>query len=132
MTRLEHQGNEEAAAQNPVTRLLRRALLLLARGVIRAYQLFISPLTPPACRYQPTCSAYALEALEVHGPIKGTWLALKRIARCHPIEWLGGRSGYDPVPAPSLSPASGKHACSCEQPSKSSSPEGSNISSSVR
>lgn len=72
--------------------------MLLARGLVRGYQLFISPLTPPSCRYQPTCSAYAIEALEKHGPFKGTWLALKRIGRCHPVKWLGGSSGYDPVP----------------------------------
>jgi putative membrane protein insertion efficiency factor len=65
---------------------------------IHAYRHFVSPLLPPSCRYQPTCSAYALEALKVHGPVKGLWLALKRIGRCHPISWLGGSSGFDPVP----------------------------------
>lgn len=62
--------------------------------LVRFYQLCISPLTPAACRYTPTCSQYALEALRKYGPIKGGWLALKRILRCHP--W--GGSGYDPVP----------------------------------
>lgn len=81
-------------------KLLRKLLLDLAKGLIRFYQLCLSPLVPPSCRYQPTCSAYALEALQLHGPFRGTWLALKRIARCHPIERLGGRSGYDPVPQP--------------------------------
>ncbi len=66
-------------------------LLLLP---IKGYRLFLSPLLPPSCRYTPTCSAYALEAISKHGPIKGTWLALKRISSCHP--W--GGSGYDPVP----------------------------------
>lgn len=61
---------------------------------IRFYQLFISPLFPPACRFTPTCSAYAIEAIMKHGVIRGTWLTLKRISRCHP--W--GGSGYDPVP----------------------------------
>lgn len=61
---------------------------------IRFYQGAISPLLPPACRYTPTCSQYAVEALTVHGPFKGSWLAVKRICRCHP--W--GGSGYDPVP----------------------------------
>ena len=61
---------------------------------IRFYQLCISPMLPPSCRYTPTCSHYAIEALKKHGPIKGTWLAIKRICRCHP--W--GGSGHDPVP----------------------------------
>ena len=61
---------------------------------VRFYRLFISPLIGSNCRYQPTCSAYALEALEKHGPFKGTWLAAKRIGRCHP--W--GGSGIDNVP----------------------------------
>jgi putative membrane protein insertion efficiency factor len=65
---------------------------------IHAYRLTISPLLPPACRFQPTCSAYALEAIAIHGPLKGSWLTLKRIAHCHPIAALGGRSGFDPVP----------------------------------
>jgi uncharacterized protein len=61
---------------------------------IRFYQRFISPLTPPVCRFTPTCSQYAIEALRKHGPVKGLWLAVKRVLRCHP--W--GGSGYDPVP----------------------------------
>ncbi|MEM8578911.1 MAG: membrane protein insertion efficiency factor YidD [Pseudomonadota bacterium] len=61
---------------------------------IRAYRLIGSPWVGHYCRYQPTCSAYAMEALERHGALKGTWLALRRIGRCHPL----GRSGYDPVP----------------------------------
>ena len=65
---------------------------------IRAYRIAISPLLGQRCRFLPTCSAYALEALETHGPVKGLWLALKRIARCHPIKWLGGSEGFDPVP----------------------------------
>lgn len=68
---------------------------------IRVYRLVLSPLLPPSCRFQPTCSAYALEALQRHGPGRGTWLALRRIGRCHP--W--GGSGYDPVPVPSNSAA---------------------------
>lgn len=65
-------------------------------GVIRFYQTAISPLSPPSCRYTPSCSAYAREAIEVHGAMSGGWLAVKRILRCHP--W--GRHGYDPVPRP--------------------------------
>lgn len=62
--------------------------------IIKFYQLVISPLTPPSCRYTPTCSAYSAEAIKKHGAIKGGWLALKRILSCNP--W--GGSGYDPVP----------------------------------
>jgi putative membrane protein insertion efficiency factor len=69
-----------------------RALLL---GLIRLYQLTLSPWLGTACRYEPTCSKYAAEALERHGIRRGVWLAAKRLGRCHP--W--GRSGYDPVPA---------------------------------
>jgi len=65
---------------------------------IRFYRAFLSPLFPPACRFQPTCSHYAIEAIETHGAFKGLGLALKRLARCHPISWLGGSSGFDPVP----------------------------------
>ena len=61
---------------------------------VRAYRLLWSPWVGHNCRFQPTCSAYALEALARHGALRGGWLALRRIGRCHP--W--GRSGYDPVP----------------------------------
>lgn len=63
-------------------------------GLVRFYQTAISPYTPSACRYSPTCSQYTVEALQKHGIIKGGWLAIKRITSCHP--W--GGSGYDPVP----------------------------------
>jgi putative membrane protein insertion efficiency factor len=66
----------------------------LAVGLIRLYQGTISQVTPPACRYVPSCSNYALEAISKYGLIKGGWLAVKRIARCNP--WSGG--GHDPVP----------------------------------
>ena len=62
--------------------------------VIAFYRTCISPFTPPACRFTPTCSQYAIEAITKHGPFKGTWLAVKRVLRCRP----GGGSGYDPVP----------------------------------
>lgn len=61
---------------------------------VHFYRLCISPMLPASCRFTPTCSAYALEALKKHGPIKGAWLTIKRVCRCHP--W--GGSGYDPVP----------------------------------
>lgn len=61
---------------------------------IRFYQRCISPFTPPSCRFTPTCSEYARLAIVKHGPVKGLWLALRRLLRCHP--W--GGSGYDPVP----------------------------------
>jgi putative membrane protein insertion efficiency factor len=69
-------------------------LAKLATALVRFYQRAISPLFPPSCRYQPTCSQYAIEAIKLHGGLKGSWLALKRIGRCHP--W--GGSGFDPVP----------------------------------
>lgn len=72
------------------SRLVSQALIV----PIRFYQLCISPLTPPSCRFTPTCSAYAIEALRKHGPLRGVYLALRRIVRCRP----GGGSGYDPVP----------------------------------
>lgn len=68
----------------------------IAIAPIRLYQRCLSPLLPPACRYLPTCSAYAAEAIAVHGVVRGGWLAFRRLARCHP--W--GGSGYDPVPPP--------------------------------
>lgn len=62
--------------------------------LIRLYQRYISPLTPPTCRFQPTCSNYAVEAISEYGVIKGTWLGTKRILKCHPFH----PGGYDPVP----------------------------------
>lgn len=75
-------------------KLLKKIFLMLLILPIRFYQLAISPHFPPACRYTPTCSQYAIEAIRKHGPLKGLWLGVKRICRCHP--W--GGSGYDPVP----------------------------------
>ena len=65
------------------------------RALIRAYQLLVGPLLPPSCRYYPTCSHYAAEAVAVHGPWRGSVMAVRRLLRCHP--W--GGSGYDPVPS---------------------------------
>jgi hypothetical protein len=75
----------------------RMVCLLLSKimlALLWFYRHCISPLTPAACRYTPTCSQYAVEAIKKYGPFKGGWLALKRILRCNP--W--GGSGYDPVP----------------------------------
>ena len=73
-------------------------LAALLSAPIRAYRALISPLLPHVCRFTPSCSVYALEALKLHGPVKGLWLAVRRLSRCHPITWLGGSSGFDPVP----------------------------------
>ena len=75
--------------------LHRRGEALVRLG-IRAYQLTVSPVLGPRCRYFPSCSDYALEAVEAHGVLRGGWLALRRVLRCHPL----GGSGLDPVPAP--------------------------------
>ncbi len=76
----------------------RQALTSIVTAPILIYRRFVSPMLPPACRFHPSCSAYALEALHTHGPIKGLWLAVRRLARCHPVTILGGGSGFDPVP----------------------------------
>ena len=70
---------------------MKLTLLLLIKG----YRQLVSPLLPPACRFEPTCSRYALDAIDRFGPLQGTWLATKRICRCHPLH----PGGYDPVPA---------------------------------
>lgn len=81
-----------------------RWLVLIVSLPIWIYRYGISPILPPSCRFEPTCSAYALEALETHGPIRGVWLAVRRILRCHP--WSEG--GYDPVPTGRDGKCSGK------------------------
>ncbi len=77
-----------------IMKIVRKIAIFPFIVLIRFYQVCISPLKPPTCRFTPTCSAYALEALRKHGLFKGSWLAVRRILRCHP--W--GGSGYDPVP----------------------------------
>ena len=62
-------------------------------SLIRLYQLIISPMLPPSCRFTPTCSQYAIDAIEIHGFLRGTYLACRRVLRCHPLN----RGGYDPV-----------------------------------
>lgn len=74
--------------------ILNKAAATLLILPVRFYQLSISPMLPPSCRFTPTCSQYAIEALRKHGAVRGTLLALRRLLRCHP--W--GGSGYDPVP----------------------------------
>jgi uncharacterized protein len=73
---------------------LLRVLSLALQAVIRSYQLLVSPLLPSSCRFLPSCSEYAAEAIDRHGPLRGVGLALHRLSRCHP--WGGG--GFDPVP----------------------------------
>ncbi|MFN5134116.1 MAG: membrane protein insertion efficiency factor YidD [Chitinophagaceae bacterium] len=74
--------------------LLKQILIFPFVMLIRFYQYVISPAIGPKCRYTPTCSRYGIEAVTKHGPIKGLWLTIKRVSKCHP--W--GGSGYDPVP----------------------------------
>ncbi len=80
-----------------------KAAALLIDARIRVYQWTLSPILGPRCRYLPSCSDYAREAVGLHGPVKGSWLAMRRICRCHPL----GGSGYDPVPARGREPATG-------------------------
>ena len=63
-------------------------------GTLRFYKRFISPLLPPACRFYPSCSQYAIGAIQTHGALRGSWLGAKRLGRCHPFS----KGGYDPVP----------------------------------
>ncbi|MEA5573917.1 membrane protein insertion efficiency factor YidD [Calothrix sp. UHCC 0171] len=81
---------------------MKQPLILLIKG----YRIFISPLFPPTCRFQPTCSMYAIQAIERFGAIKGSWLAVLRILRCHPFH----PGGYDPIPE-----VTGTKSCSCCQ-----------------
>jgi putative membrane protein insertion efficiency factor len=79
---------------NPAERTLSDAAVRLALAALRVYKILISPLFTGSCRYVPSCSDYARDAILEHGVSRGTWLALKRLGRCHPL----GSSGFDPVP----------------------------------
>lgn len=83
-----------SASWSRAARGILRLPSLLLLGLLRIYQRFISPLTPPTCRYYPSCSAYAVTAIVRHGALRGTWLAARRVLRCHP--WAPG--GVDDVP----------------------------------
>ena len=74
--------------------ILKKILIFLIIG----YQRLVSPYFPTSCRFDPTCSNYAKEAIQTHGALKGTYLSIIRIGKCHPIKILGGSEGYDPVP----------------------------------
>lgn len=91
---MKSRGSGISAMWVSVKRFLSKAFSLLLLIPIYFYRICISPLTPPSCRFTPTCSAYAVEAIKKHGPLKGFYLTVRRILRCHP--W--GGSGYDPVP----------------------------------
>ena len=75
-------------------KILKKPLVTLGKGLVRLYQICISPYIGSHCRFYPSCSAYAMTAFEVHGPIKGTWLAIRRISKCHPLH----PGGFDYVP----------------------------------
>lgn len=77
-----------------VGKAILKALGWVLLGLVYIYKYAISPLTPASCRHVPTCSEYAVQAIKIHGPFKGFWLAVRRISKCHP--W--GTHGYDPVP----------------------------------
>lgn len=89
-SRVEQTESSEAQARRQRPNRVERAMIALIRG----YQLVLSPLIGPRCRHLPTCSEYTAEAIARHGVIRGGWLAIRRVVRCHP--W--GTSGYDPVP----------------------------------
>ncbi|MGC6534372.1 MAG: membrane protein insertion efficiency factor YidD [Parvibaculales bacterium] len=78
--------------------MLRRVVTFIVLLPVYLYRYGVSPLLGPRCRFQPTCSEYAVEAVRAHGPWAGLWLSLKRLSHCHPIEKLGAGHGFDPVP----------------------------------
>jgi len=87
-------GHHALKKERALTDRRRSAAVWMLRGPIRFYQLAISPMTPSVCRYYPSCSNYAIEAIDKYGALKGGWLAIRRILRCHPFR----PGGFDPVP----------------------------------
>jgi uncharacterized protein len=83
-----------ARLSNGIVPVVRRSLAATLKGLVRGYQLTLSPWLGPRCRFEPSCSNYMLGAIDRYGPMRGGWLGLRRILRCHP--W--GATGYDPVP----------------------------------
>ncbi|WP_353157828.1 membrane protein insertion efficiency factor YidD [Salinisphaera shabanensis] len=84
----------QQSAMTSIRAAIRWLFVRLLQLPIVIYRYTLSPLLGPRCRYMPSCSAYALEALQVHGPVRGSWLAFRRITRCHPLR----EGGFDPVP----------------------------------
>jgi putative membrane protein insertion efficiency factor len=80
----------------PLRKIVTRVIATLLVFGIHVYRIALSPLLGASCRFAPSCSAYAIEAIELHGPVSGGWLAIKRIGRCHPLH----PGGFDPVPGP--------------------------------
>ena len=74
-----------------------KSINVIIVGIIKFYQLIISPVMRPSCRHYPTCSEYSIEALKNYGLIRGIFMSIKRILSCHPIKFLGGGEGFDPV-----------------------------------
>ena len=85
--------DQDARSELPLSSV-RGVLRLAAAGAVRIYQIVVSPWLAPSCRFSPTCSEYARQALIRHGILRGTWMSLRRLSRCHPL----GSGGYDPVP----------------------------------
>jgi hypothetical protein len=102
-SRLSYRGSD-IIPMNIFTSMARRLFIMLVRG----YQLLISPFLGSNCRFYPTCSQYTIEAIELHGIFKGTWLGIRRISRCHPFH----EGGVDPVPGSDLEKQQGDHKCS--------------------
>jgi len=106
--------SKDASHQIPIVALLNRLLSRLLQGLVRLYQLTLSPFIGNQCRFHPTCSRYAMEALERHGPWRGSWLAATRLCRCHPF----AEGGFDAVPDsnPTLETSTGRNRACAHAP----------------